>query len=108
MNNNAKNIKNGNANRNKNNGINAPPIREYSPLEKVGILDPKHLRENPFTQKPYDNAVMPNAKNGLYFWEKLPMYSGIEDKIKTFEKNQVILLTSSTGSGKSVLGPFIA
>ncbi len=77
-------------------------FRTYDPLDRVGILDPNGERENPYTQGAYTSDYNSD------WWTKLPMYENVEKKIEIFRDNQVVLLTSSTGSGKSVLGPFIA
>jgi len=38
-------------------------------------------------------------------WSNLPMYSKTEETLNTIYDNQVILIVSGTGSGKTVLTP---
>lgn len=104
-------------------------------LRKIGILDPMGLEDNPLTGKPYENLYYNpelewdssykyqngiTVKNKTYAdfatdprpdkkgWSELPMYSKAEEAIQTIYDNQVILLTSGTGSGKTVLTPKLA
>jgi len=67
----------------------------------IGILDPSGNKPNPLTNKPYSDKYKELSK----FWAKLPVYSQATDIIKKLNNNQVILLKSSTGSGKSVIVP---
>ncbi len=82
-------------------------------FDPIGILDPNGKNLNPLTKKEYQNLYSDDLKLGTYknmadkYWTILPMY---EDEIKynAIEKiydNQVILIVSGTGSGKTVLTP---
>ena len=104
-------------------------------LRKIGILDPMGLEDNPLTGKPYENLYYnPDLewdssftyKNGMKAfnrpyadfakdprpgkngWAELSMYSQAEEAIKVIYNHQVVLLTSGTGSGKTVLTPKFA
>lgn len=87
-------------------------------FEPIGILDPEGLHNNPFTNEPYQNLYddptkEPTAKNGTYkhfgsFWSKLPMYDKREEAINLIYDNNVVLIVSGTGSGKTVLTPKFA
>jgi len=68
---------------------------------KIGILDPQGLFPNPLNNLPYSNKYKEQAK----MWSKLPAYKDRIKIIKYIEKNQVVLIESNTGSGKSVLIP---
>ena len=70
-------------------------------MNKIGILDPLGSHNNPLTNQPFSN----NYKNLSNIWTNLPVYSLAEKFIKLFQKNQVFLLISGTGSGKTVLVP---
>ena len=94
----------------------------YVPREKlfepIGILDPEGLQNNPFTNEPYQNLYddptkEPTDKIGTYkhfgnFWSKLPMYEKRVEAINLIYDNNVVLIVSGTGSGKTVLAPKFA
>ena len=69
-----------------------------------GILDPEGKEPNPLTGQEYSN----NYRKQTEWWTKLPVYADRDKIIKLINENQVILLVSGTGSGKSVLLPFYA
>lgn len=69
--------------------------------KNIGILDPKGKNNNPLNDKPYSETYKNLAKS----WSKFPAYENPEDIIKKINENQVILITSGTGSGKTVLIP---
>ena len=69
--------------------------------KKIGILDPKGLELNPLTGKEYSDTYKELGK----IWSKFPAYEKSEDIIKGIVENNVILITSGTGSGKTVLVP---
>ena len=79
-------------------------------FDKIGILDPEGLQNNPLTGEPYKNiwVDIPDGKTyseyGKY-WIELPMYSQKEIVIEELYNNQCILITAGTGSGKTVLVP---
>ena len=71
----------------------------------IGILDPKGLQLNPLTNQPYSEEYKELSKK----WETFPVYkSGPKKAIESIQKNQVTLVISSTGSGKTVLFPKFA
>ena len=105
--NNKKNINNiNNINKNKNLTpiIRNTYVSERDLFNEIGILDPLGLHNNPFTDMPYSD----NYKKLATIWSKLPMYSKREESIKAIYNNQVLLVISGTGSGKTVLAPKFA
>lgn len=89
----------------------------YLPRNKlfkpIGILDPEGKELNPLTKKEYQNLYINDSQLGTYkdmadnFWTKLPMYQKQirVNAIQEIYDNQVILIISGTGSGKTVLTP---
>lgn len=82
--------------------------------KNIGILDPNGIKNNPLTGKPYEN-IYKNANNkpGTYKnfaqkWTQLPVYSKKDEFLKAIKDNQVLLVDSGTGSGKTVLVPKFA
>ena len=70
-----------------------------------GILDPKGLQLNPLTNKPYSDKY----KDLALKWKTFPVYkSNPQNAIESIQNNQVTLVISSTGSGKTVLFPKFA
>jgi pre-mRNA-splicing factor ATP-dependent RNA helicase DHX15/PRP43 len=69
--------------------------------DNIGILDPQGLNLNPLTDKPYSDKYKELAKK----WSQFPAYESAVDIINTIKLNQVILVISGTGSGKTVLIP---
>jgi HrpA-like RNA helicase len=70
-------------------------------MEKIGILDIKGENTNPLTDNNYSDEYKQLAK----IWSKYPAYEHAEQIIKSIKDNQVLLITSGTGSGKTVLMP---
>lgn len=68
---------------------------------KIGILDPLGQNINPLNNKPYSEEY----KNLAHKWSILPAYKRANEIIEVINNNQVILIISSTGSGKTVLMP---
>ncbi len=88
----------------------------------IGLFDPLGENINPYTMQPYEpiyadvfdfyksgplkdkqfNKIYPNT---AVIWSSLPMYKKLPELIKTIRENQVTLLVSGTGSGKTVLTP---
>jgi pre-mRNA-splicing factor ATP-dependent RNA helicase DHX38/PRP16 len=66
-----------------------------------GILDPLGTSVNPLTELPYTDTYLRLAK----IWSKFPAYKQADTIIQDIQQHQVILVTSATGSGKSVLIP---
>ena len=114
LNNNKTNIELNNNNNNfiKNRNIHIDKDKLFEP---IGILDPEGFRNNPFTNEPYTNVYYNPEKelskeNPTYVslsqkWSNYPMYGIREESFKTLYDNQVILVVSGTGSGKTVLTP---
>lgn len=70
----------------------------------IGILDPEGNNINPLSNTPYSDDYKKLAK----VWSKFPTYLKANEIIDTIKDNQVILITSDTGSGKTVLVPKFA
>lgn len=70
-------------------------------IHKIGILDPTGTNNNPFTNSPYSSSYKELAK----VWSKLLTYTRASDILNALETHNVILISSGTGSGKSVLVP---
>lgn len=70
-------------------------------MENKGILDPEGNNNNPLTDKEYSQDYKDLAK----IWSKFPAYKEANKYISYIKDNQVILVQSSTGSGKTVLFP---
>lgn len=66
-----------------------------------GILDSSGLNLNPLNSKPYSSKYKELAK----LWSKYPAYENAEKIIDLIKSKQVLLVTSGTGSGKTVLIP---
>lgn len=69
--------------------------------ETIGIFDPEGLNPNPLNSQPYTSSY----KNLAKFWSKLPAYKNKSSIVQTIKSNDVILIKSGTGSGKTVLVP---
>ena len=70
----------------------------------IGIFDPEGKNPNPLNNKPYSDTYKSLSK----FWSNLPAYSMMKKLAESIQKNDVILLISGTGSGKSVIFPKVA
>jgi len=81
-------------------------------LKPIGILDPEGLQPNPLTKEPYQNIYAESDgktyKDFAREWSQLPMYSKANETINAIYNNQVVLVISGTGSGKTVLTPKFA
>jgi len=66
-----------------------------------GILDPEGIHKNPLTHNDYS----PQYKELASWWSKLPAYKIVDSALEDIRNNQVLLITSGTGSGKTVLFP---
>lgn len=67
----------------------------------IGILDKDGVNLNPLTNNPYSDEYKKLAN----IWSKFPAYEDAENIINTIKNNQVTLVISGTGSGKTVLIP---
>lgn len=70
-------------------------------MNKIGILDPSGKNINPLNNKEYPDTYKKLAET----WSKFPAYQDVNNTIDIIKKNQVVLITSGTGSGKTVLIP---
>lgn len=69
--------------------------------KNIGILDPDGINLNPLTNQPYSETYKELSK----VWRNFPAYKKANQIIEAINTNQVILITSGTGSGKTVLLP---
>ncbi len=69
--------------------------------DNIGILDVKGKYPNPLTNTGYSPEYIELAK----IWSKFPAYENRLDIINTIRNNQIVLVVSGTGSGKTVLIP---
>lgn len=69
--------------------------------DNIGILDPNGNNMNPLTGEPYSDNYLELAK----IWSKFPAYKNAKEIISDIVDNQVLLVISGTGSGKTVLVP---
>lgn len=89
-------------------------IKNNKGYKKIGILDPFGENINPLTGKPYENMYVdaksfPNTYAGYAkLWSTYPVYEKRYEFIEEIKKNQVTLVISGTGSGKTVLTPKFA
>jgi len=79
--------------------IQKPQLENMNSL--FGILDYEGINKNPFNDAEYSDTYKHVAKT----WSKLPAYKDRVKIIDIIKNNQVILIESSTGSGKTVLIP---
>ena len=73
-------------------------------MSRIGILDPGGIEKNPLNGKEYSDEYKKWGK----IWSKYPAYDSANQIINEIKENQVILLRSDTGSGKTVLVPKFA
>ncbi|VBB17850.1 HrpA-like RNA helicase [Yasminevirus sp. GU-2018] len=69
--------------------------------DNIGILDPAGENPNPLTGEPYSERYRELSK----VWSKFPAYVNPRETIDKIRNNQVVLVVSGTGSGKTVLFP---
>ncbi len=69
--------------------------------DKIGILDPLGINNNPLTDKPYSDEYKELAKK----WSNFPVYKDINNVVRIIKDSQVVIVLSSTGSGKTVIIP---
>lgn len=82
-------------------------LPKHKLFEPIGILDPEGLQLNPLNGKPYSDRYRELARKA---WSNLPMYrkEEREKSILGIYENQVLLIISGTGSGKTVFVPKFA
>lgn len=73
-------------------------------MSKIGILDPTGKHANPLNDKEYSDTYYELAE----IWSKFPAYEKANEIIEDINNNQVLLVVSGTGSGKTVLVPKFA
>ena len=94
------------------------------PEKKIGILDPEGKKKNPLTGKKYSKTISGDNKeeygtNDYQFlalrpdvpmkgWSNFPMYKKAEEIIKLIRQNDVSVVESGTGTGKTVILPKLA
>lgn len=103
----------------------APPKTSATPFarppfqitDKVGILDPDGLTQNPLTGKPYINREQMKTIEGepktyaniaKYKWRNLGVYTRHAEVLKLMNDKQIVCAKSGTGSGKTVIFPKFA
>ncbi len=69
--------------------------------KNIGILDTKGENPNPLTGNNYSD----DYKKLAQIWSKFPAYEKAEEIMNKIKNNQVTLIISGTGSGKTVLLP---
>ena len=70
----------------------------------IGILDPYAENINPLTLREYED---PDAYRSNNWWTSLPVYEKVGEVLDSLDRNNVTLIRSGTGSGKTVLVPRI-
>ena len=70
----------------------------------IGIFDPDGKNPNPLNNLPYSQQYKELSK----MWTSLPAYSFKKEIVDKIKNNDVILVQSGTGSGKTVLTPKLA
>jgi len=68
----------------------------------LGILDPEGKYLNPLNNRPYTDNYRGLAKN---IWTKLVCYKRRNEFFKLLNDNQVVIVISGTGTGKTVIFP---
>ena len=68
----------------------------------LGILDPEGKYLNPLNNRPYTDNYRGLAKN---VWTKLVCYKRRNEFFKLLNDNQVVIVISGTGTGKTVIYP---
>jgi HrpA-like RNA helicase len=99
--NNNRNNQNRNVNNNRNNQN--KKLRDYidEHIDEIGILDTEGRFSNPLTGQSYTDRYLENVPK----WVNLPAYQDVTAVIDEITNNQVSLIISGTGSGKTVLIP---
>lgn len=70
-------------------------------MNNKGIFDPEGININPLNNLPYSDEYKALAK----MWSNLPAYNKRTEIVDDIKNNDIILIKSETGSGKSVLIP---
>ena len=81
------------------------PWPELAANQLTDYLDAAGSRPNVFTGQPLDAAERANVLKD-FPWNRFPMYKdGVRGFMSAFRDNNVVLLRSGTGSGKTVITP---
>jgi len=67
----------------------------------IGIFDPEGINSNPLNSQAYSTQYKTLGK----FWSGLPAYKMAKQIVESIKSNDIVLIKSGTGSGKSVLIP---
>ena len=73
--------------------------------DKIGIMDPEGKNNNPLTQEPYSDRYRQLSVDPDKGWSFYPAYDKAKEILKSLHDNQLTLIISGTGSGKTVLLP---
>jgi len=73
-------------------------------VNNIGIFDPNGINLNPLNNKEYSDEYRKLSS----FWINLPAYEYSSQVINSLDKNDILLIISGTGSGKTVLCPKMA
>uniref|UniRef100_A0A6C0C9X6 Helicase ATP-binding domain-containing protein n=1 Tax=viral metagenome TaxID=1070528 RepID=A0A6C0C9X6_9ZZZZ len=76
--------------------------------DKIGIMDPEGKNNNPLTQEPYSDRYRQLSVDPDKGWSFYPAYDKAKEILKSLHDNQLTLIISGTGSGKTVLLPKFA
>jgi pre-mRNA-splicing factor ATP-dependent RNA helicase DHX15/PRP43 len=68
---------------------------------KIGILDPEGININPLNNSEFSDNYKKLAKK----WKELPTYQKSKEILKNISEQNILLVQSGTGSGKSVIIP---
>lgn len=98
------NNKNNNRNKNKKQDKEEKENNNDDNYKKIGILDPEGLNLNPLNNIPYSEQYKELSKK----WSNLPVYKQRFNIISSIKNNQITIITSSTGSGKSIITGLLA
>lgn len=79
-------------------------VVDYKNERNIGIFDPRGVNINPLNEKTYTSDYYELSK----FWSVLPAYEFANKVTDSIINNDVILIASGTGSGKTVLVPKLA
>ena len=83
-------------------------------FKKIGILDPKGKHLNPLNNKPFTARYAHIAENGSpdlkehkpgNGWAHYTVYKDRNNFFQNIIENQVVIIVSGTGTGKSVMFP---
>lgn len=81
--------------------VTSPSKKKKRTFDENDPLNSKAKGINPLTEKRYSKSFKEYVKQ----WENLPVYKYANDFLELFHSNDVVILKSGTGSGKSVIIP---